>query len=215
MKRYICSRIGVSLLISFTLLSAGCEKVGTEQSSTVSQPDVSSEYSEAQTTAESSQTDAPPETSAVEEEHKYIENGRFSLPDNTFSFDVPEGWEMTDNGVAFQFENEDSVNNTFNLISTATYSSVEDVTQEQMAGTYETMMTDFQLIDFQHTDIKGKPAVYMNISGKYSMMTTDTVIYQYEIQSGETLYTLSFSQGGWDDGFSDMITALIDSIEIK
>ncbi|MCH5324332.1 MAG: hypothetical protein J1E39_03875 [Eubacterium sp.] len=217
MRKSILIKLIAAGLAAFTaILSAGCESTDPVQSSDGVFDTVSSEASENESTpADNSDESTAQESSEPEKEHVYVENGRFSLPDNAFSFALAEGWEMTDNGIAYQFANEESVNNTFNLVAAETYTDIGDTTETQMTGTYQSMMTDFEVIDFQHTKIDGMPAVFMNISGKYSMMNTDTVIYQYAIQADNMLYTLSFTQGGWDDGFSDMITELVDSIEVN
>ncbi len=216
MNRFVKTALAAALTASLAVILCSCDNAA-QSSVDVSDTTVSSvEEPESVTPSEpeSVPDSTKAETSAPEKEHVYVENGRFSLPDDAFSFALEDGWKMTDNGLAWQFDNEDFPYNNFNLVAATTYTDVEETTENQMLGTYQTMMTDFQLIDFQHIKVAGKPAVFMQVSGKYSMMTTDTVIYQYAIQSGDMLYTLSFSQGGWDDGFSDMIQNLIDSIQI-
>jgi len=84
-----------------------------------------------------------------------------------------------------------------------------------MTATYKATMEDFKLVDFQHTEIAGKKAIYMQLTGMVSQVTKQTTITQYMIQSGEDAYCFSFTQSTDDGTFPDLIAGVIDSLEIK
>ena len=84
-----------------------------------------------------------------------------------------------------------------------------------MTATYAATMENFKLVSFEHTEIAGKQAVYMQLTGMVSQVTKQTTITQYMIQSGEDAYCFSFTQSSEDETFPDLITEVIDSLEIK
>ena len=148
--------------------------------------------------------------------YEYVKDGKFSLANGNLSFKMPKDWKLASASIAYQFASTDEYNeNKFNLVVSKTNSPIEDVTSEQMTATYKATMEDFKLVDFQHTEIAGKKAIYMQLTGMVSQVTKQTTITQYMIQSGEDAYCFSFTQSTEDETFPDLIAGVIDSLEIK
>ena len=149
-------------------------------------------------------------------EYEPVKDGKFSLPNGKLSFAMPEGWKLASMAIAYQFADEDEYNdNKFNLVVSKTDSPIEEVTSEQMTATYSATMENFKLVAFEHTEIAGKSAVYMQLTGMVSQVTRQTTITQYMIQSGEDAYCFSFTQSTDDGVFPDLIAGVIDSLEIQ
>lgn len=148
--------------------------------------------------------------------YEYVKDGKFTLANGNLSFKMPDGWKLASASLAYQFASDDEYNeNKFNLVVSKTDSPIEDVTDEQMTATYKATMEDFKLVAFEHTEIAGKKAIYMQLTGMVSQVTKQTTITQYMIQSGEDAYCFSFTQSTDDETFPDLITSVIDSLEIK
>ena len=145
-----------------------------------------------------------------------IKDGKFTLANEKLSFKMPDGWKLVSASLAYQFASEDEANeNKFNLVVSKTDSPIENVTSDQMTATYAATMENFKLVTFEHTEIAGKKAVYMQLTGMVSQVTKQTTITQYMIQSGEDAYCFSFTQSTEDETFPDLISGVIDSLEIK
>lgn len=145
-----------------------------------------------------------------------VKDGKFTLANEKLSFKMPDGWKLASASLAYQFTSEDETDeNKFNLVVSKTDSPIENVTSDQMTATYAATMENFKLVAFEHTEIAGKQAVYMQLTGMVSQVTKQTTITQYMIQSGEDAYCFSFTQSTEEETFPDLITGVIDSLEIK
>ena len=145
-----------------------------------------------------------------------VKDGKFTLANEKLSFKMPDGWKLVSASLAYQFASEDETDeNKFNLVVSKTDSPIENVTSDQMTATYAATMENFKLVAFEHTEIAGKQAVYMQLTGMVSQVTKQTTITQYMIQSGEDAYCFSFTQSTEDETFPDLVTGVIDSLEIK
>lgn len=145
-----------------------------------------------------------------------VKDGKFTLANEKLSFKMPDGWKLASASLAYQFASEDETDeNKFNLVVSKTDSPIENVTSDQMTATYAATMENFKLVAFEHTEIAGKQAVYMQLTGMVSQVTKQTTITQYMIQSGEDAYCFSFTQSTEEETFPDLITGVIDSLEIK
>lgn len=238
MKKLYIKLIAVSLILSCTAALTACNLSSTSSAvssdsgnigdtTSVSEPSDSS--SQSQSSEPESKTDSSTEESKSSDENKnsetstestvtyeYIKDGKFTLANGNLSFKMPDGWKLASASLAYQFASDDDSNeNKFNLVVSQTDSPIEDVTDEQMTATYKATMEDFKLVDFQHTEIAGKKAVYMQLTGMVSQVTKQTTITQYMIQSGEDAYCFSFTQSTEDKTFPDLIAGVIDSLEIK
>lgn len=238
MKKLYIKLIAVSLILSCTAALTACNSSSTSSAvssdsgnigdtTSVSEPSDSS--SQSQSSEPESKTDSSTEESKSSDENKnsetstestvtyeYIKDGKFTLANGNLSFKMPDGWKLASASLAYQFASDDDSNeNKFNLVVSQTDSPIEDVTDEQMTATYKATMEDFKLVVFQHTEIAGKKAVYMQLTGMVSQVTKQTTITQYMIQSGEDAYCFSFTQSTEDETFPDLIAGVIDSLEIK
>lgn len=145
-----------------------------------------------------------------------VKDGKFTLANEKLSFKMPDGWKLVSASLAYQFASEDETDeNKFNLVVSKTDSPIENVTSDQMTATYAATMENFKLVAFEHTEIAGKQAVYMQLTGMVSQVTKQTTITQYMIQSGEDAYCFSFTQSTEDETFPNLVTGVIDSLEIK
>lgn len=234
MKSTYIKLIAVSLILSCTAALTACSSSQTSSDAstgnvgdTTSVSEVSSTSSEAVNSE--SKTDSSSEDTKSSDENKsgenstestvtyeYVKDGKFSLANGNLSFKMPEDWKLASASIAYQFASTDEYNeNKFNLVVSKTNSPIEEVTSEQMTATYKATMEDFKLVDFQHTEIAGKKAIYMQLTGMVSQVTKQTTITQYMIQSGEDAYCFSFTQSTDDGTFPDLIAGVIDSLEIK
>lgn len=230
MKSTYIKLIAVSLILSCTAALTACSSSSTSSdASTGNVGDTTSVSESSATSSEAvnseSKTDSSSEDTKSSDENKsgestvtyeYVKDGKFSLANGNLSFKMPEDWKLASASIAYQFASTDEYNeNKFNLVVSKTNSPIEDVTSEQMTATYKATMEDFKLVDFQHTEIAGKKAIYMQLTGMVSQVTKQTTITQYMIQSGEDAYCFSFTQSTDDDAFPDLIAGVIDSLEIK
>ena len=221
-KRYIKFSAALSAVI-LTLSLAACSYNNTSTDSVSNKGDssvISAENSSVSDSSSDSSSDANSSTasSTVEStvEYEPVKDGKFSLPNGKLSFAMPEGWKLASMAIAYQFADEDAYNdNKFNLVVSKTDSPIEEVTSEQMTATYSATMENFKLVAFEHTEIAGKSAVYMQLTGMVSQVTRQTTITQYMIQSGEDAYCFSFTQSTDDGVFPDLIAGVIDSLEIQ
>lgn len=236
MKSTYIKLIAASLVLSCTAALTACNSSST--SSAVSSDsghigDTTSVSEPSDTSTQSSETESKTDSSSDENKsndenksgetstestvtYEYVKDGKFTLANGNLSFKMPDGWKLASASLAYQFASTDEYNeNKFNLVVSKTDSPIEDVTDEQMTATYKATMEDFKLVDFQHTEIAGKKAVYMQLTGMVSQVTKQTTITQYMIQSGEDAYCFSFTQSTDDETFPDLITGVIDSLEIK
>lgn len=230
MKSTYIKLIAVSLILSCTAALTACSSSHTSSdASTGNVGDTTSVSESSATSSEAvnseSKTDSSSEDTKSSDENKsgestvtyeYVKDGKFSLANGNLSFKMPEDWKLASASIAYQFASTDEYNeNKFNLVVSKTNSPIEDVTSEQMTATYKATMEDFKLVDFQHTEIAGKKAIYMQLTGMVSQVTKQTTITQYMIQSGEDAYCFSFTQSTDDGVFPDLIAGVIDSLEIK
>ncbi len=232
MKSIYIKLIAVSLILSCTAALTACNaSTDSSDSSSGNIGDTTSVSEPADTENSSSQSvasDSSSEASSNEENknsetstestvtYEYIKDGKFTLANGNLSFQMPDGWKLASAAIAYQFASDDEYNeNKFNLVVSKTDSPIEELTDEQMTATYKATMEDFKLVEFQHTEIAGKKAVYMQLTGMVSQVTKQTTITQYMIQSGEDAYCFSFTQSTDDGTFPDLITGVIDSLEIK
>lgn len=234
MKSTYIKLIAVSLILSCTAALTACSSSRTSSdASTGNVGDTTSVSESSATSSEAvnseSKTDSSSEDTKSSDENKsgenstestvtyeYVKDGKFSLANSNLSFKMPEDWKLASASIAYQFASTDEYNeNKFNLVVSKTNSPIEDVTSEQMTATYKATMEDFKLVDFQHTEIAGKKAIYMQLTGMVSQVTKQTTITQYMIQSGEDAYCFSFTQSTDDGTFPDLIAGVIDSLEIK
>lgn len=236
MKSTYIKLIVASLVLSCTAALTACNSSST--SSAVSSDsgnigDTTSVSEPSDTSSQSSETESKTDSSSDEDKsndenksgetstestvtYEYVKDGKFTLANGNLSFKMPDGWKLASASLAYQFASDDEYSeNKFNLVVSKTSSPIEDVTDEQMTATYKATMEDFKLVDFQHTEIAGKKAVYMQLTGMVSQVTKQTTITQYMIQSGEDAYCFSFTQSTDDETFPDLITGVIDSLEIK
>lgn len=236
MKSTYIKLIAASLVLSCTAALTACNSSST--SSAVSSDsghigDTTSVSEPSDTSTQSSETESKTDSSSYENKsndenksgetstestvtYEYVKDGKFTLANGNLSFKMPDGWKLASASLAYQFASDDEYSeNKFNLVVSKTDSPIEDVTDEQMTATYKATMEDFKLVDFQHTEIAGKKAVYMQLTGMVSQVTKQTTITQYMIQSGEDAYCFSFTQSTDDETFPDLITGVIDSLEIK
>ncbi|MGN0698612.1 MAG: hypothetical protein ACI4JV_07685 [Ruminiclostridium sp.] len=236
MKSTYIKLIAASLVLSCTAALTACNSSST--SSAVSSDsghigDTTSVSEPSDTSTQSSETESKTDSSSDENKsndenksgetstestvtYEYVKDGKFTLANGNLSFKMPDGWKLASASLAYQFASDDEYSeNKFNLVVSKTDSPIEDVTDEQMTATYKATMEDFKLVDFQHTEIAGKKAVYMQLTGMVSQVTKQTTITQYMIQSGEDAYCFSFTQSTDDETFPDLITGVIDSLEIK
>lgn len=236
MKSTYIKLIAASLVLSCTAALTACNSSST--SSAVSSDsghigDTTSVSEPSDTSTQSSETESKTDSSSDENKsndenksgetstestvtYEYVKDGKFTLANGNLSFKIPDGWKLASASLAYQFASDDEYSeNKFNLVVSKTDSPIEDVTDEQMTATYKATMEDFKLVDFQHTEIAGKKAVYMQLTGMVSQVTKQTTITQYMIQSGEDAYCFSFTQSTDDETFPDLITGVIDSLEIK
>ena len=221
-KRYIKFSAALSaVILSLSLAACSYNNISTDSVSNKGDSSViSAENSSVSDSSSDSSSDANSSTapSTVESTVKYepVKDGKFSLPNGKLSFAIPEGWKLASMAIAYQFADEDEYNdNKFNLVVSKTDSPIEEVTSEQMTATYSATMENFKLVAFEHTEIAGKSAVYMQLTGMVSQVTRQTTITQYMIQSGEDAYCFSFTQSTDDGVFPDLITGVIDSLEIQ
>ena len=222
MKSTYIKLIAVSLILSCTAALTACSSSSTSSdASTGNVGDTTSVSESSATSSEAvnseSKTDSSSEDTKSSDENKSGENStEFSLANGNLSFKMPKDWKLASASIAYQFASTDEYNeNKFNLVVSKTNSPIEDVTSEQMTATYKATMEDFKLVDFQHTEIAGKKAIYMQLTGMVSQVTKQTTITQYMIQSGEDAYCFSFTQSTEDETFPDLIAGVIDSLEIK
>ena len=221
-KKYIKITAALSAVI-ISLSLAACSNNNTLTDSNGSIVDttvVSDDNSSVSDSSSDSSSDANSSTasSTVEStvEYEPVKDGKFSLPNGKLSFAMPEGWKLASMAIAYQFADEDEYNdNKFNLVVSKTDSPIEEVTSVQMTATYSATMENFKLVAFKHTEIAGKSAVYMQLTGMVSQVTRQTTITQYMIQSGEDAYCFSFTQSTDDGIFPDLIAGVIDSLEIQ
>ena len=221
-KRYIKFSAALSaVILSLSLAACSYNNISTDSVSNKGDSSViSAENSSVSDSSSHSSSDANSYTasSTVEStvEYEPVKDGKFSLPNGKLSFAMPEGWKLASMAIAYQFADEDEYNdNKFNLVVSKTDSPIEEVTSEQMTATYSATMENFKLVAFEHTEIAGKSAVYMQLTGMVSQVTRQTTITQYMIQSGEDAYCFSFTQSTDDGVFPDLITGVIDSLEIQ
>ena len=221
-KRYIKFSAALSaVILSLSLAACSYNNISTDSVSNKGDSSViSAENSSVSDSSSDSSSDANSSTapSTVESTVKYepVKDGKFSLPNGKLSFAMPEGWKLASMAIAYQFADEDEYNdNKFNLVVSKTDSPIEEVTSEQMTATYSATMENFKLVAFEHTEIAGKSAVYMQLTGMVSQVTRQTTITQYMIQSGEDAYCFSFTQSTDDGVFPDLIAGVIDSLEIQ
>lgn len=221
-KRYIKFSAALSaVILSLSLAACSYNNISTDSVSNKGDSSViSAENSSVSDSSSDSSSDANSSTapSTVESTVKYepVKDGKFSLPNGKLSFAMPEGWKLASMAIAYQFADEDEYNdNKFNLVVSKTDSPIEEVTSEQMTATYSATMENFKLVAFEHTEIAGKSAVYMQLTGMVSQVTRQTTITQYMIQSGEDAYCFSFTQSTDDGVFPDLISGVIDSLEIQ
>lgn len=233
MKSTYIKLVAVSLILSCTAALTACSSSRTSSDASMGNVGDTTPVSEASSTSEAvnseSKTDSSSKDTKSSDENKsgenstestvtyeYVKDGRFSLANGNLSFKMPEDWKLASASIAYQFASTDEYNeNKFNLVVSKTNSPIEDVTSEQMTATYKATMEDFKLVDFQHTEIAGKKAIYMQLTGMVSQVTKQTTITQYMIQSGEDAYCFSFTQSTDDGTFPDLIAGVIDSLEIK
>ena len=221
-KRYIKFSAALSaVILSLSLAACSYNNISTDSvsnkgdSSVISAENSSVSDSSSDSSSDTNSSTAP---STVESTVKYepVKDGKFSLPNGKLSFAMPEGWKLASMAIAYQFADEDEYNdNKFNLVVSKTDSPIEEVTSEQMTATYSATMENFKLVAFEHTKIAGKSAVYMQLTGMVSQVTRQTTITQYMIQSGEDAYCFSFTQSTDDGVFPDLISGVIDSLEIQ
>lgn len=221
-KRYIKFSAALSaVILSLSLAACSYNNISTDSvsnkgdSSVISAENSSVSDSSSDSSSDTNSSTAP---STVESTVKYepVKDGKFSLPNGKLSFAMPEGWKLASMAIAYQFADEDEYNdNKFNLVVSKTDSPIEEVTSEQMTATYSATMENFKLVAFEHTEIAGKSAVYMQLTGMVSQVTRQTTITQYMIQSGEDAYCFSFTQSTDDGEFPDLIAGVIDSLEIQ
>ncbi|MBS7398637.1 MAG: hypothetical protein KIG32_09550 [Ruminiclostridium sp.] len=221
-KRYIKFSAALSaVILSLSLAACSYNNISTDSVSNKGDSSViSAENSSVSDSSSDSSSDTNSSTasSTVESTVKYepVKDGKFSLPNGKLSFAMPEGWKLASMAIAYQFADEDEYNdNKFNLVVSKTDSPIEEVTSEQMTATYSATMENFKLVAFEHTEIAGKSAVYMQLTGMVSQVTRQTTITQYMIQSGEDAYCFSFTQSTDDGVFPDLIAGVIDSLEIQ
>ena len=221
-KRYIKFSAALSaVILSLSLAACSYNNISTDSVSNKGDSSViSAENSSVSDSSSDSSSDANSSTasSTVEStvEYEPVKDGKFSLPNGKLSFAMPEGWKLASMAIAYQFADEDEYNdNKFNLVVSKTDSPIEEVTSEQMTATYSATMENFKLVAFEHTEIAGKSAVYMQLTGMVSQVTRQTTITQYMIQSGEDAYCFSFTQSTDDGVFPDLIAGVIDSLEIQ
>lgn len=233
MKSTYIKLIAVSLILSCTAALTACSSSRTSSDASTGNVGDTTPVSEASSTSEAvnseSKTDSSSKDTKSSDENKsgenstestvtyeYVKDGRFSLANGNLSFKMPEDWKLASASIAYQFASTDEYNeNKFNLVVSKTNSPIEEVTSEQMTATYKATMEDFKLVDFKHTEIAGKKAIYMQLTGMVSQVTKQTTITQYMIQSGEDAYCFSFTQSTDDGTFPDLIAGVIDSLEIK
>ena len=221
-KKYIkITAVLSAVIISLSLAACSYNNISTDSvsnkgdSSVISAENSSVSDSSSDSSSDTNSSTAP---STVESTVKYepVKDGKFSLPNGKLSFAMPEGWKLASMAIAYQFADEDEYNdNKFNLVVSKTDSPIEEVTSEQMTATYSATMENFKLVAFEHTEIAGKSAVYMQLTGMVSQVTRQTTITQYMIQSGEDAYCFSFTQSTDDGVFPDLIAGVIDSLEIQ
>lgn len=221
-KKYIKITAALSaVIISLSLAACSNNNTSTDSNGSIGDTTVvSDDNSSVSDSSSDSSSDANSSTasSTVESTVKYepVKDGKFSLPNGKLSFAMPEGWKLASMAIAYQFADEDEYNdNKFNLVVSKTDSPIEEVTSEQMTATYSATMENFKLVAFEHAEIAGKSAVYMQLTGMVSQVTRQTTITQYMIQSGEDAYCFSFTQSTDDGVFPDLIAGVIDSLEIQ
>ena len=221
-KKYIkITAVFSAVIISLSLAACSYNNTSTDSVSNKGDSSViSAENSSVSDSSSDSSSDANSSTasSTVEStvEYEPVKDGKFSLPNGKLSFSMPEGWKLASMAIAYQFADEDEYNdNKFNLVVSKTDSPIEEVTSEQMTATYSATMENFKLVAFEHTEIAGKSAVYMQLTGMVSQVTRQTTITQYMIQSGKDAYCFSFTQSTDDGVFPDIIASVIDSLEIE
>ncbi len=216
-----------TLLISFIAIAsvislAGCsdEKTSsiTSQNSSVTSSDITSESTSSTDESKNTESDtgdtANSSDTSSKEEVQLVKDGKFILPNGKLSFTLQKDYTLVSDAIVYQFGCESS-NNKFNLtVSTAT-ENIGDVDQDEMTKTYETTMQDFKLVSFEHTTVKEKPAIKMQLTGKLYGIEGDTSLTQYMIQSGTDAYCFTFTQTDYYNEFPDIIEATIDSLEIK
>ncbi len=191
---------------------SGDSSVSSEVSGT--QIDVSDNSEVSDSSAESNSGAESDSSSETSSEIQLVTDGKFTLQNGKLAFTLPDGWELISSTIAYQFAGADT-DNKFNLVVSKADKSIEDVTSEEMTATYETTMEDFKIVTFEHTTVKDKPAVYIQLSGKLSQVNSDTVVTQYMIQSGDDAYCFSFTQSVYDERFASVIDSVIDSLEIQ
>ncbi|GEM_PF-219853 len=176
----------------------------------------SADNSDSSTTEDKPSASGNTESTVSSVTYEPVKDGKFTLANEKLSFKMPDGWKLVSASLAYQFASEDETDeNKFNLVVSKTDSPIENVTSDQMTATYAATMENFKLVSFEHTEIAGKQAVYMQLTGMVSQVTKQTTITQYMIQSGEDAYCFSFTQSSEDETFPDLITEVIDSLEIK
>lgn len=140
-------------------------------------------------------------------------DGIFTLADNSLSFELPEGWTLSDSSIAYQFSNGDT-SNTFNLVVGTASQDVSKLTSDEMTKMYTTNMENFRLLEFNQLTIDEKPAAYVQFAGKLSQVNRESTITLCRIQSGDTEYQFSFTQSETDDTFQTVIDTVIKTLKI-
>ncbi len=218
MNRFSKIIAALALVSCFMVMSTAC---GNNTSSEAASSDNSSV---AETTASSAETSAPDgssvasessDTASSKEEYKYVVDGKFTLPNRKLSFTLPEGYEFVSSTYVYQFTSEETENK-FNFAVNSGLGNIEEVTEKEMTSTYETTMQDFKLIEFKHTEVAGKPAIYMQLTGKLYGIDSSPTVTQYMIQSGDDAYCFTFTQTDFYGAeFSTVIDSVISSLSLS
>ncbi len=218
LKTFLASIIAIASVISLAGCSDGNTSSDTSQNSSVTSSDTTSESTSSADESKNTESDNGSTTNSSDtsskEEVQLVKDGKFILPNGKLSFTLQEDYTLISDAIVYQFGCESS-NNKFNLtVSTAT-ENIEDVDQDEMTKTYETTMQDFKLVGFEHTKVKEKSAIKMQLTGKLYGIEGETMLTQYMIQSGTDAYCFTFTQTDYYNEFPNIIEATIDSLEIK
>ncbi len=205
-----------AVLASVVMLSAtACNNdTSSAASSNSSVAETTTSHTEASKPDESETSEASSEATSSEAVYEYVKDGKFMLPNNKLSFTMPETYEFISSTYVYQFTSKSS-DNKFNFAVSTAPSDINEVTESEMTASYSTTMQDFKLVDFKHTEVAGKPAIYMQLTGKLYGMENMSTVTQYLIQSGDDAYCFTFTQTDFFNEFPTIIEELIESLQIS
>lgn len=237
--------IMISVALCLSLL-CGCSADGTAGSEVIgdstSIKEEVKESDEAEQSADSSDSvsdersqnsEENPQTSeSIQSDKPLIEDGVFTLPDGSLSFDVEikqetedgegetdvgeEGslWTVTPSELGYLFSNENTSNSyTLNVSEPGT--PISELTGEEMTSLYSSRMENFRLLEFNSFELSGCPAAYCVFSGMLSQVKRESTITILRVQSDKAEYQITFNQTVYDYEFENVVDNVVKTIKVS